>query len=128
MVESSNINNRRQPVRQTRTQPPKYAFSGGRALSGRGSLGGAAEERSQTNAEPGFFPGLTHFTDAISALPKEMSRHFTMLKEVDAKIYHPENNLKNIVQNLSAAPVPMPFTDVAKMMELQSQLHQGMCC
>jgi hypothetical protein len=40
-----------------------------------------------------IFPALTHFTDAITALPKDLVRHFTLLKEVDAKIFAPEEAL-----------------------------------
>lgn len=124
MVEPLNGNNRRQPIRNTRTQPPKYAFPGGRAPSGRASLGGA-EERSQTTTDPGFFPGLTHFSDAMAALPKEMSRHFTMLKEVDAKICHPEVALEHMARSLNAAAVPVRFTEASRRMEIASQINSG---
>jgi Inhibitor of growth proteins N-terminal histone-binding len=55
---------------------------------------------------PGFFPAITGFTDAITALPKEMIRHYTMLKEVDAKIYGPEEALKKTVSEALKMPVP----------------------
>ncbi len=58
------------------------------------------------NANPGFYPAITHFTDAITALPKEMIRHYTMLKEVDAKTHGPEALLG---QYLNAALKPPGF-------------------
>ena len=53
-------------------------------------------EEEEEPPKPGFLPGITHFTDAINALPKEVQRHSTMLKEVDAKIYAIENDLRAI--------------------------------
>ena len=53
-------------------------------------------EEEEEPSKPGFLPGITHFTDAINALPKEVQRHSTMLKEVDAKIYAIENDLRAI--------------------------------
>jgi hypothetical protein len=43
------------------------------------------------------FPAVIHFTDAITALPKELMRHFTLLKEVDAKIFAPEEALFQLI-------------------------------
>ncbi|CAP71020.1 uncharacterized protein PODANS_6_3910 [Podospora anserina S mat+] len=57
-----------------------------------------------------IFPGLNHFTDAISALPKEIVRHFTLLKEVDAKIFNNEDKLfDNIRRALDTPPPVDPF-------------------
>lgn len=78
--------NRRQPIRQTRTKPVRTASIAVQP--------GAAQAADDVNDEsPGFYPAISHFTDAITALPKEMVRHYTMLKEVDAKIYGPEEVL-----------------------------------
>ena len=54
--------------------------------------------------DPGFFPAITHFTDSITALPKELIRHYTMLKEVDAKIYGPEAELGQLLYKALANP------------------------
>lgn len=87
------MSSRRQPVRQTRTNPSRTATAArARELS---------EEKPKT--APGFFPGITHFTDAITALPKEMTRHSTMLKEVDAKIYGPEEQLKRLIATIPSS-------------------------
>lgn len=100
------MSNRRQPARQARTNPPRNAASATRPFGGQGSLLGQLDDRAAANASPGFFPAITHFTDSISALPKEMIRHYTMLKEVDAKICGPEDTLKQLVNAALKAPVP----------------------
>ena len=94
------LGRRSQPLRQTRINPPR-TLAPDRAA---GSRNGAAP----TNQPIEIFPGITHFTDAITALPKDLVRHFTLLREVDAKIYHPENALFRIVEELGNAPVPNP--------------------
>ena len=55
-----------------------------------------------------IFPAITHFADAITALPKELVRHFTLLKEVDAKIFAPEEELGKLVEAALNAPLPRP--------------------
>ena len=101
MVESSTASNRRQPVRQTRTNPTRTSTS---TLQPRSALGAHQNEEEET--PPGFCPAITHFTDCITALPKEMIRHYTMLNEVDAKIYGPEELLGQLVTSATRAPVP----------------------
>ena len=102
-VEPLVASNRRQPLRQTRTNPSRSAT---RPLDGRGSLSGPTDNRSNANPPHGFFPAITHFTDSITALPKEMIRHYTMLKEVDAKIYSSEEALKQLVTTAMNTSVP----------------------
>lgn len=58
------------------------------------------------DAEIGFFPAISHFTDAIGALPREMVRHYSMLKEVDAKICVPEEAVGQLVTTALRAPPP----------------------
>ncbi|EPS41940.1 hypothetical protein H072_4108 [Dactylellina haptotyla CBS 200.50] len=53
-----------------------------------------------------FYPGLAAFTDAIEALPQETIRHFTLLREVDAKASGPEDLLRSsIKQSLGLLPL-----------------------
>jgi hypothetical protein len=47
---------------------------------------------------PTYFPAITHFTDSITALPKEVVRHFSLLKEVDAKACGPEETLAQLTE------------------------------
>ena len=60
----------------------------------------------QRDNAPGFYPAITHFTDSIDALPKEMIRNYTMLKEVDAKIFGPEEALRQMVSAALKSPTP----------------------
>ncbi|RDL41129.1 Chromatin modification-related protein [Venustampulla echinocandica] len=92
---------RAQPIRQTRTNPPRSSIPGARSFPSRGSLSGGQEEK-----EIEIFPAITHFADAITALPKELMRHFTLLKEVDAKIFAPEDDLGKLVDAALNAPPP----------------------
>ncbi|WKT39478.1 hypothetical protein QSH57_001297 [Fusarium oxysporum f. sp. vasinfectum] len=90
---------RSQPVRQTRTNPPRSIANLGRSGgAGRDSIGGAEQPID-------IFPAITHFADAITALPKELVRHFTLLKEVDAKLFTPEDQLFRLVEAATNGPV-----------------------
>jgi hypothetical protein len=94
---------RAQPVRQTRTNPPRAtALSTNRTITGRDSIGGGHAPDQPME----IFPAVTHFSDAIAALPKELVRHFTLLKEVEAKIYAPEEALFKLVEAAGNATVP----------------------
>ncbi len=104
IVEQPTASNRRQPVRQTRTNPTRAASNVVQTQGG----ASAPPPDNERNATPGFFPALTHFSDAITALPKEMSRANTMLKEVDAKIYGPEAHLTELINTTLKIPVPSP--------------------
>lgn len=90
---------RAQPVRQTRTNPPRSS-----------ALGAAANGRESGHEQPiDIFPAITHFTDSVTSLPKDLVRHFTLLKEVDAKIFSPEESLFQLIDaalksNLPAQP------------------------
>ncbi|KAK6330136.1 hypothetical protein TWF730_004636 [Orbilia blumenaviensis] len=56
---------------------------------------------------PQFCPGLAAFTDAIEALPQETIRHFTLLREVDAKASGPEDLLRGFIKH-ALNPPPWP--------------------
>ncbi|KAL9026433.1 MAG: hypothetical protein Q9196_004901 [Gyalolechia fulgens] len=76
------------------------------AVPQRGPGASRTAQDSGQHTEIGFFPAITHFTDAISALPKEMVRHFSMLKEVDAKICGPEEVVGQLVKTALQTPAP----------------------
>lgn len=105
VAESSTGSSRRaQPVRRARTNPARATApsNGGNALSG-----------GQPHEQPiDIFPAVTHFTDAITALPKELVRHFTLLKEVDAKIFAPEGSLFKLIEAALDAPPPDPTRSI----------------
>jgi len=74
-----------------------------------GSIGTAADHDvdMQDAGPPGFFPALQYFTDAITALPKEVMKQFTLMKEVEAKVYGPNEKLGEMIDNLMEQPVPV---------------------
>jgi hypothetical protein len=87
---------RRQPIRQARTarKPvPKTATNG-------------TETSAQHHAPAKFYPALAAFTDAVDALPSEIIRHFTLLREVDAKACLPEAKLRNLIDVAERLPAP----------------------
>lgn len=93
-------NRRAQPVRRTRTNPARATAP---------SQGASALSSGHGNDQPiDIFPAVTHFTDAVTALPKELVRHFTLLKEVDAKIFAPEESLFKLIDAALNAPPPDP--------------------
>lgn len=93
--------NRRQPIRQTRTNPSRNA-----ATAAQPPAPPAETQPTGPQSTPGFFPAITHFTDSIAALPREMTRNYTMLKEVDAKTYGPEEVLGHLVAEIRKPPAP----------------------
>ncbi|KAL7958262.1 hypothetical protein V8C34DRAFT_153317 [Trichoderma compactum] len=91
---------RSQPVRQTRTNPPRSSATAARSGT-RDSLGGPVGDQPID-----IFPAITHFADTITALPKELVRHFTLLKEVDAKIFAPQEQLFKLVASARTFAIP----------------------
>lgn len=124
VVEPPPTSNRRQSLRQIRTNPTRGATNVNQA---RGAIG--APQPDAHNANPGFFPAITHFTDSIAALPKEMIRNYTTLKEVDAKIYGPEEILGQLVKDLLLAPIPprrlTPLPQTNEAIKSTSQVAPG---
>ena len=110
-MEQTTTSNRRQPVRQARTNPQRTStqvITAAPTLEAQNVL--PAEEH-------GFFPAITHFTDSITALPREMIRHYTMLEEVDAKIYAPEEKLSTMISvgmRSSAPRLEQPMNEIGR--------------
>lgn len=92
---------RRQPVRQTRTNPPRSSINAGRV----GTREPAAS-RPVGDQPIDIYPAITHFADTMTALPRELVRHFTLLKEVDAKIFAPQEQLFKLVSAATQASLP----------------------
>ncbi|KAF1950895.1 hypothetical protein CC80DRAFT_425711 [Byssothecium circinans] len=95
---------RRQSTRQGRTtvRPTNYYA---RNFAGRLAANGL-EQTPEANNTPGFCPALTHFTQAVDAFPKELIKHFSMFKEVEAKMHDPEHMLKALLDEIAQMPVP----------------------
>lgn len=85
---------KRQPVRTSTTRPTNYYARNF----------GVETPRAPQEREPGFFPAIQHFTDCAYALPKEMTSHISMLKEVEAKMYAPDKSLWELMDKISALP------------------------
>lgn len=99
----SNSNNVRRTnsgraVRTNTTRPTNY-YARNYAHDG-------AEATADDSAPAGFFPAITFFTDAVTALPKEVMRQFTLMKEVEAKVHGPNEQLAEAVDALLEHPVP----------------------
>ena len=75
-----------------------------RAFAGRLAAGGLEQTPEASNSAPGFLPALTHFTGAVDAFPKEMIKHFSMFKEVEAKLHDPEELLQELLDEIARQP------------------------
>lgn len=98
--------NRRQPqrsVRSTASRPSNYYA---RPFGFRVAPNAAVEPPTLADAAPGFFPAITHFTDGITALPKEVIRHLTMLRETEGKAYPHEQAIDELVDAINDLPAP----------------------
>ncbi|KAF2733430.1 hypothetical protein EJ04DRAFT_513209 [Polyplosphaeria fusca] len=97
---------RRQSTRQGRssvTRPTNYYA---RSFASRMAAMGGMEQTPPASNSPGFLPALTHFTQAVDAFPKELIKHFSMFKEVEAKIHDPEHLLKLLLDDIARQPMP----------------------
>jgi hypothetical protein len=76
-----------------------------RTFAGRLAANGLEQTPEASNSAPGFLPALTHFTGAVDAFPKEIINHFSMFKEVEAKLHDPEQMLKELFDEIAQLPV-----------------------
>lgn len=97
--------NRRQPTRSARTSTTRPANYYARPY---GFPGASVPQDSDAVEEstPGFFPAITHFTDAVAALPREVMQHLTLLRETEGKAYAPEQAISQIVNTITKLPPP----------------------
>ncbi|RMZ73795.1 PHD finger domain (Ing1) [Pyrenophora seminiperda CCB06] len=86
-----------------------------RTFAGRLAASGMEQTPEAANSAPGFLPALTHFTGAVDAFPKEMIKHFSLFKEVEAKLFDPEKMLNELLDGIAQLPVTtrgqLPSTD-----------------
>lgn len=76
-----------------------------RTFAGRLAANGLEQTPETSGGAPGFLPALTHFTGAVDAFPKEIINHFSMFKEVEAKLHDPELMLKELFDEIAQLPV-----------------------
>lgn len=93
---------RRQSGRQIRTSTSRPVNYYARPF---GSFNDTANEPQDDNS-PGFYPAIQFFTDAITALSKEVMRHSTLMKEVEAKIHGPAEVMTQLANRIKRMPVP----------------------
>jgi hypothetical protein len=95
---ASNTAGRRQSTRQVKNTGIRNYYDRNRGIDSAGPRG------ANNDSQPGFFPAITHFTDAIDGLPKEVVRHFSMLKEVEAKLHAPDEELRRLADSIENLP------------------------
>jgi len=88
-ADTSGLGRRSQPARQARTNTSKSALH--RDHQQQSSTAGFAGDQPIAS-----FPATSNFTDVQAAIPKEIVRHLTLFKEVDAKIYNQEQEMANL--------------------------------
>lgn len=117
----------RQSTRQTRTNPSRTSKTAVRSSFGYGR-GSTVDIPSTPPVPHGFYPALTHFTDAITALPREFRRHNSLLKEVDAKAWALEDNLLQLLKHSSAfEPVPHPPNSAPPLNQVREEILSQVC-
>ncbi len=107
---------RSNPARATKVPPTSFLRQSSLLASAATGNGlplasvGAGPAASENHHPPGLYPAITRFSDAIAALPREYRRHVTLLREVDAKAWEPEQNLQNVLDeilvDLRTTPAP----------------------
>ncbi|KAF8422555.1 hypothetical protein EV426DRAFT_606181 [Tirmania nivea] len=96
---------RSQPMRQARANPSRRStLSTASRIPQRNGASIASQQQQSVNQR--FYPALASFTDSIDALPAEIIRNFTLLREVDAKACHPEEQLRRYIAAVRALPPP----------------------
>lgn len=91
-------------IRTNTTRPANYYA---RPFGSFGAASATANLDNDTNNDPpGFFPAVQFFTDAVTALPKEVVRQFTLIKEVEAKVHGPNQKLGDLVDAAMQLPTP----------------------
>ena len=97
--------NRRQPTRSVRTSANRPSNYYAKPLSYRNpTAASAADNIVATSAAPRFFPAISFFTDAVTALPKELQKHFTMLKETEGKLHQPDIAVTDLLASINRLP------------------------
>ena len=89
--------NLRGSSRQTRTNPTRTTKTAGPSLRQNSLISNPAGPLLPATEPHGFYPAIQHFADAITALPRDYRRHTSLLKEVDAKAWQPEEHLQTLL-------------------------------
>lgn len=98
---SLGTSNLRGSFKQTRINPARTSRNVRPNLRQNSLVSNPASTSAQGAPVPephGFYPAITHFTDAITALPRDYRRNTSLLKEVDAKAWALEDNLQKLLE------------------------------
>lgn len=111
MTTTLGTSNLRSSSRQTRTNPTRTSKTLGTSLRQNSLVDNPALPPITNNEPQNIYPAIQHFTDAINALPREYRRHTSLLKEVDAKAWAPEERLQQLLgAALASKPPRFPTT------------------
>lgn len=92
--------------RQTRTNPTRSSKTIGASLRKNSLISNPPTSVQGAHEPHGFYPAITHFADAIAALPRDYRRHTSLLNEVDAKAWSPEETLQKLLTQCLSDPPP----------------------
>ena len=80
---------------------PSIGMAGNSSSFTSGGVGAGADLATAPSTGPtmpdDIYPGITHFTDTMDAIPREFRRHESLLKEVDGKSWVLEDRLPVLV-------------------------------
>lgn len=91
------------------------------------------KRRSQTVSSVNeLLPGLNDISDAFEALPMDLVKYFTLLKEIDAKCIKTvpviNNNIANYIDTLHGENALNQTTKVAKLLRIRNLIHEVIPC
>lgn len=105
--------NLRGSSRQTRNNPARTSRTVRSNLRQNSHISNPSASVQGAPEPHGFYPAISHFTDAVAALPRDYRRHISLLKEVDAKAWLPEENLLKILEQCQTERRSRPVGSVA---------------
>lgn len=99
-----------------------------RTFAGRLAASGLEQTPETSSGAPGFLPALTHFTSAVDAFPKELIKHFSMFKEVEAKLHDPELMLEELLGEIAQQPTTTKAEQLAAAQNTLGQENNTTVC
>lgn len=95
-----------------------------------GSARLAERARKRGAGDKNLYPGLNDLSDALEAMPMDIVRHFTLLKEIEAKCVNTTQLLSRLtVEFLEMPPDPATVQErESRLAELRAQMRELMPC
>lgn len=79
-----------------------------------------------------LLPGLNDILDAFEAMPMELVKYFTLLKEIDAKCINTipviNRSIASYIDDLHAPPGPAKSDKVARLTKIRKHIHEVIPC